>query len=671
MEVPKVLNTIFKSFFAAAALSTVASPALAQGMTDEQRAARWATENELQSFAIVERKVMLTMRDGIRIPADIYRPRDTSQRYPTIWVRTPYNFNYWDVNNGVSRNMSAALRSVKRGYVHVDMQERGHFFAEGNWDILGPPLTDGEDELEWLISQPWSNGLVGTTGCSSTAEWQPAVASLGHPGFAAMNVQGFGAGVGRVGPYYEAGNWYRGGAVQMLFISWLAGQQNQVRPMLPRDATQEELIQGSKLFDLAQRRPRVDWSQAFWHLPTQDILKAVGAPRGVFADPMPVATGGAMIQRTPNDPAWYRGGLWHDNMPLNVPGLWFMSWYDVSVGPNIAMYNHVRETADSDVADQQWAVIAPTTHCGFRRTDTGADGASRGPEEYIVGERNLGDVRFNYQEIMFEFFDRFLKGEGGDVLDTLPKVHYFTMGSNEWQSSNTWPPEGAEQMTFYLSSGGNANTMAGDGVLTTSPPRTDQPDAFTYDPMDPVMSYGGNVCCQGNATTAGAFDQRVMENRRDILVYTSEPFTEGTEISGPIVPTLYVSSDARDTDFTVKVIDVYPDGRAYNLDESIQRMRYRDGYDRPEVWMEPGEVYEVTLQPLTTSNYFDVGHRLRIEVSSSNFPRFDRNLNTGGNNYDETEGVVAHQIVYHSAEYPSRITVTVVRRPRLGTTGSR
>jgi putative CocE/NonD family hydrolase len=153
-----------------------------------------------------------------------------------------------------------------------------------------------------------------------------------------------------------------------------------------------------------------------------------------------------------------------------------------------------------------------------------------------------------------------------------------------------------------------------------------------------------------------------MEENENILVYTSEPFTEGVEVTGPMVPTLYVSSDARDTDFTVKVIDVYPDGRAYNLDESIQRMRYREGYDRPPVWMEDGEVYEVTLQPLTTSNYFAPGHRLRIEVSSSNFPRFDRNLNTGGNNYDEAEGVVAHNTVHHSRDYPSRITVTVVQR---------
>jgi hypothetical protein len=170
------------------------------------------------------------------------------------------------------------------------------------------------------------------------------------------------------------------------------------------------------------------------------------------------------------------------------------------------------------------------------------------------------------------------------------------------------------------------------------------------------------VCCTGNAIQAGSFDQRKREEREDVLVYTSEPFTEGIEVTGPIVPTLYVSSDAKDTDFTVKVLDVYPDGRAYNLDESIQRMRYREGYDRPPVWMETGKVYKVTLQPLTTSNYFAPGHRLRIEVSSSNFPRFDRNLNTGGNNYDESKGVAARNAVHHSKQYPSAITVTVVPR---------
>ncbi len=636
----------------AAVLIALTATSLAQrgAMTPELAERRWAAEKELASLAVIDRKVMLPMRDGVRLATDIYRPKGDA-RVPTIFVRTPYNFNFWDVRNGVPADMTAALTAVKRGYAYVVQNERGHFFSEGNYDILGSP-QDGYDTLAWISSQPWSNGKVGTTGCSSTAEYQMGVAALGHPAYAAMNVQGFGAGVGRVRPYFEQGNWYRGGAVQMLFITWLYGEQNQVRPMFPPGTSQEDLIRASKSFDLAEQPPRVDWSKALWHLPTQDIFKAVDGPRGIFADAMPVATGGRMMQRTPNDPAWYKGGLFHDDQFLNVPGLWFMSWYDVSVGPNLALYNYVRRTARPDIAAQQWAVIAPVAHCGY----------TRAAENTVVGERSMGDARWNYQEVTYGFFDRFLKSEASPAIEKLPKVTYFTMGINTWQTADTWPPAGARPMTLYLSSGGKANTMDGDGALTSKPPAADAPDAFTYDPANPVTSYGGNVCCTGTAITAGSFDQRKMEVRPDVLVYTSEPFKEGTEITGPITPTLYVSSDAKDTDFTVKVLDVYPDGRAYNLDESIQRMRWRDGYEKPPVWMEPGKVYKVTLQPLTTSNHFAAGHRLRIEVSSSNFPRFDRNMNTGGNNYDETTGLVAHNKVHHSKQYPSSITVTVVRR---------
>jgi len=621
-------------------------------LTAEQAARRWDIERELQSIAVVDRKVMMPMRDGVRLATDIYRPKDASKKVPIVWVRTPYNFNYWDVRNGVPRDMTTALTWVKRGYAYVEQNERGHFFSEGNYDILGSP-TDGYDALEWISAQPWSNGKVGTVGCSSTAEYQMGVAALGHPAYAAMNVEGFGAGVGRVAPYHEQGNWYRGGAVQMLFITWLYGEQNQVRPLFPRDTSQQDLIRASKSFDLAEQAPPVDWSKALWHLPVQDIIQAVDGPHGIFADAMPVPTGGRMIQRTPNDPAWYKGGLYHDNMPLNVPGLWFMSWYDVSVGPNLALFNHVRRSAKPDVANQQWAIIAPVLHCSY----------TRATEHTVVGERDMGDARRNYDDLTLAFFERFLKGENSPTLDKLPKVTYYTMGLNKWQSSDTWPPAGARTMTFFLSGNGKANTLDGDGALALAPPAVDSPDSFTYDPKDPVMSYGGNVCCSGNAVAGGSFDQRKVEGRADVLVYTSEPFKEGTEVSGPIEPTLYVSSDAKDTDFTVKVLDVYPDGRAYNLDESIQRARYRDGYDKPPVWMERGRVYKITLQPLTTSNYFDAGHRLRIEVSSSNFPRFDRNLNTGGNNYDEVEGIVAHNSVHHSKQYPSQVRITIVQRP--------
>jgi putative CocE/NonD family hydrolase len=621
-------------------------------LTPQAAAARNATEKELQSIAIVDRKVMVPMRDGKRMAADIYRPKDTSKKYPIIFVRTPYNFNFWDVKNGLPRDMTAELTAVKRGYAYVEMNERGHFFSEGEYDILGPPLTDGTDAISWMAAQPWSNAKVGTIGCSSTAEWQLGVAAQGNPAFAAMIPQGFGAGVGRVKPYYEQGNWYRGGAVQMLFAAWIYGEQNQVRPMFPPNTSQADLIQASRMFDLAPQMPPVDWSKALQHLPEMDIIKAVGGPKGIFADRMEVATGGAMIKRTPNDPAWYRGGLWHDDQPINVPGFWFMSWYDVSVGPNLAAYNYVRRTAKPEISNQQYAIVAPTLHCSF----------TRATENTVVGERSMGDARLDYTALTYGWFDHFLKGEDNHVLETMPKVKYFTMGKNQWQTSETWPPRGAQPMTLFLAGGGKANSLNGDGALADEAPGADSRDSFTYDPMNPVPSYGGNVCCTGNAVTGGAFDQRKMEARADILVYTSEPLKQGTEVSGPIEATLYVSSDAKDTDFTVKLIDVYPDGAAYNLDETIQRMRYRDGYEKPLVWMEPGKVYKVTPQPMTTSNYFEAGHRIRLEVSSSNFPRFDRNLNTGGNNYDEAKGVVAHNTVHHSKQYPSQVTLSVVKQ---------
>jgi len=630
----------------------IAQPPAAANQT-ELRNRRWAIERELEKVAVIERKLMVPMRDGVRMAADVYYPKDASRKHPAIFVRTPYNFNFWDVRLGAPRDMSTILDAIKRGYAWVDMNERGHFFSEGNYDILGAPVSDGSDAISWISSQPWSNGKVGTIGCSSTAEWQMAVAALGNPSYSTLIAQGYGAGVGRVGPYFEQGNWYRGGAVQMLFIAWLYGEQNQVRPMFPPNTSRADLIRASKSFDLAQQLPPVDWAKALAHLPSMDILKAVDGPAGIFSDSMPVPTGGAMMKRTPNDSAWYRGGLFHDDMTINVPGLWFMSWYDVSVGPNLAVYNHVRKTARPEIANQQYAVIAPVLHCSYKRAT----------ENTVVGERSMGDARLDYDALTYGWFDIFLKGEKSALLDTLPKVRYFTMGLNKWQASDTWPPAGAGPLTYYLSSNGKANSRFGDGALSLKPPASDKPDGFQYDPMKPVPSHGGNVCCTGNAVVGGSLDQQKMEERNDILVYTTEPLAEGMEVSGPIDVTLFVSSDAKDTDFTIKIVDVYPDGRAYNLDETIQRVRYREGYDKPETRMEPGKVYKVALQPMTTSNYFAPGHRIRIEVSSSNFPRFDRNMNTGGKNWDETTGVVASNRVHHSKQYPSSIRLSVVRKP--------
>ena len=601
------------------------------------------TLEKLKEIAVVDQKVMMPMRDGIRLATDIYRPKGPG-KYPVILSKTPYNFNQWIDGKEAIRQYETAYDAVKRGYVYIVQNERGRFFSEGVWDILGTPTTDGYDAFSWISSQEWSNQKIGTIGCSSTAEWQMAVASLDHPAHTALVPQGFGAGVGKIGNLYEQGNWFRGGAQQMLFTSWLYSVQNdRVRPTFPVDITQEELIRVSRNFDLAPENPKVDWVTALKHLPVQDIIKNVNGPIGVYED---------MIRRKPNDQKWFQGGLFHDNMAFTKPSYWFVSWYDVATTPNISLFNLLRDKSKfPEAADNQYLVIAPTLHCSFKRAT----------ENTIVGERSVGDARLDYDALTYSWFDYWLKGQENGVKSKLPRVQYFTMGSNKWQQSETWPPKEAVATPFYLNSNGKANSRNGNGALTLSVPKTDMPDQFSYDPANPVNSFGGNVCCIGNAIQGGSLDQQTMELREDILVYSTPPLTEDVEITGFIESVLFVSSDAKDTDFTLKLIDVYPDGKAYNLDETIQRVRYREGYDK-EVFMEKDKVYEVKLSALSTSNFFPKGHQIRIEISSSNFPRFDRNLNTGGNNFDEKVGVVAKNKVHHSTKYPSRIILPMIKK---------
>jgi hypothetical protein len=598
-------------------------------------------KEQLEEIAIIDQKVMMPMRDGVRLATDIYRPK-TNEKVPIIFSRTPYNFNSWGDGEERTRTYQRAYEAVKRGYAYVVQNERGRYFSEGQWDILGVPLTDGYDAFSWMADQEWSNGKIGTLGCSSTAEWQMAVAALDHPSHGAMVPMGFGAGVGKVGDYQEQGNWYRGGVFQMLFASWLYSvEHDKFKPRIPAGATQEDLMRISRFYDLAPENPRIDdMTEAFSHLPVQDMLVNMGGKREIFDE---------MIRRKPNDPAWFEGGLYHDNMEIKKPSFWFVSWYDVSVSPNLALFNHVRNHPDQEVADNQYLVIAPTLHCAYKRAT----------ENTIVGERGVGDATLDYDKLIYGWFDHWLKQPNPDFINELPRIQYYLMGKNEWKTAETWPPKAASPTTFYLDSDGGANSLFGDGRLSLSKPEESNQDDFTYDPNNPVYSYGGNVCCTGGAIQGGAFDQKQMETRNDILVYTSDPLTEGIEVSGFIDISLFVSSDVKDTDFTVKLIDVYPDGTAYNLDETIQRARYREGYDK-EVFMEEGEVYQIDLTPLSTSNYFEKGHRIRIEVSSSNFPRFARNLNTGGNNYDESEAIIAQNSIHHSEAYPSQITLPII-----------
>ncbi len=599
---------------------------------------------DLHRLAEVDRMVMVPMRDGVRLATEIYRPRNAQGPVPAVFWRTPYNFSPLPEPNleRPSALLKFGLDAIERGYAFVVQNERGKFFSDGDWEILGRPRTDGYDALTWIADQPWSSGKVATLGCSSTAEWQMGLAAMRHPAHAAAVPMGQGAGIGRMGPFHEQGNFYRGGALQLPMAVWLFGEQNTQRPTFPPGTSREDLERLATYFDLAAKMPAVDWKQALWHLPIQTLIESVGGPKGIF---------GEFAARMPDDGGWYEGGLYHDDEPFGVPALWANSWYDLSVSPNLALYGHVRENADPEVRDHQYMVIAPSLHCNmYRLTDP-----------LVVGERNFGDTDFGFDEMLWAFMDRFTKSGTNGFEDRYARVRYFLMGEDHWENAADWPPAGVEPMTFYLDSDGSANSAAGDGRLTADGGGGGaDADRFVYDPGSPVPTRGGAFCCMGDHEP-GAFDQRGIEARADVLVYTTAPFEEPLAVVGSIEVILHVSSDAPDTDFTVKLVDVHPDGRAFNLDDTILRMRYREGFDR-HVSMEPGEVYEVTLGPLATANVFGAGHRLRIEVSSSNFPRYDRNLNTGGNNYDESEWRVARNAVHHSAEHSSRIVLPVLDR---------
>ncbi len=611
------------------------TPAVAQDVSDYSDE---AVKRELAEQATAERTVMMPMRDGKALATDIYRPKGARGPLPTIFWKTPYN----ELGDN-ARTQRAALKAVSRGYAYVVQNERGRYYSQGRYEILGYPKTDGYDALSWIARQPWSNGKVGTLGCSSSAEWQLQLAAQNHPAHAAMVPMAAGAGIGKVGRFQEQGNWYTGGVPRNLFFVWLYGVDQPVRAQLPETLDPKTRTQVARYDDLAAKKPTVDWPKQIRHLPVDTMLSSLGEPPATFEQ---------FIARTPADPAWRQGGLYHDDMGWGVPALWFNSWYDVSIGPNLELFNHVRTLrADREAAANQHVVIAPNNHCAFAALKPG----------FTSGDRALGNPSFDVDREVFAWFDRWLKGDARAFPSSTPAVRYYVMGGNQWKSARQWPPANARTLRMYLRSNGRANSLYGDGRLETAAPPSGEPaDRYSYDPALPVQTIGGGDCCNGGLVTAGAFDQRVIEARQDVLVYTTEPLTEAIEVSGFIDAVLKVSSDARDTDFAVKLVDVAPDGTAHILADTIFRARYRNGYDKPAP-MRPGEVYTIKPTPMTTSNRFEKGHRIRVEVTSSNFPKFARNLNTGGNNESSTAMVVARNAIHHDAANASYIELPVVR----------
>jgi hypothetical protein len=359
------------------------------------------------------------------------------------------------------------------------------------------------------------------------------------------------------------------------------------------------------------------------------MLKMAGAPHTDFED---------YVSHGPADPWWDHFGYVNDRHHFTTPALQICSWYDSVVNEAFLLAGLMRKNAESAQArDNQFLVVGPTTHCGF-------DSAT---EQTVVGKRELGDAQFDYYDLYLRWYDHWLRGQPNG-LASLPKVQIFVMGANRWRSENEWPLARTKFVRYFLHSNGSAHGRLGDGVLSTAGPGDEPADNFHYDPKNPVPSAG-----------AGSQNQSAVEDRPDVLVFSTPPLKTGIEVTGPLEVTLFVGSSARDTDFTAKLVDVYPDGAAFNLQEGILRARYREGFNK-KVWMVPGEQYRLRIDLHATSNYFPPGHRIRLEISSSNFPRFDRNLNTGGNNYDETEPLVAENTVHHSRNLASFITLPVV-----------
>jgi uncharacterized protein len=592
----------------------------------------------------LQKSVMIPMRDGVRLSTDLYFPVGAPEPLPVILIRTPYNkklfrpgrpSGYYAWKGGDVRVMLFA----GQGYVVAVQDLRGRYESEGTWRVGTPERNDGSDTVDWLAAQSWSTGKIGTYGCSYLGEDQLQLAATRNPHHLAAIPQGDG---GAYTGTHRTFGFMDGGAFELASaIGWFPREGSRIFYHAPPRTPDSVLAETSDDFTPGPIRPKVDYQRVMWSLPLIDMMQRIGGPPTYFKD---------FVSHAPDEDYWKGFHYVADSDHFNTPALQINSWYDLGINETFDLWNLMRRNGDSETAqDNQFVIISPTTHCESEATS----------EHTVVGERDLGDARLDYYRIYLAWFDHWLRGISNDVLK-MPKIQIYVMGKNQWRGENEWPLARTRFTKYYLHSGGRANTRYGNGTLELSPPSQESPDSFIYDPRTPVPSLGGVICCTAAPDAqGGSYDQSTLEMRDDVLVYTSPALKQGVEVTGPLELVLYVSSSAKDTDFTGKLEDVYPDGRAFNLQDGLLRARYREGYGK-KVWMKGGEVYELKIDMHAISNYFAPGHRIRLEVSSSNFPRLDRNLNTGGNNYDETEWVVANNRLYHSTQYPSYLLLPVI-----------
>jgi hypothetical protein len=575
-----------------------------------------------EPYAVIpERDVAVSMRDGVKLRADVYRP-DAPGKFPVLLQRTPYD---------KGRGVEFGLKGAARGYVVIFQDVRGRYASEGEWSPFMNESNDGYDSVEWAAALPYSSGKVGMFGGSYVGATQMLAAIVHPPHLAGICPVITGSN------YHD--NWtYQGGAFEQWFNeSWTS-------LVLAPDTFNRAVKKHADALSGTQTLPLVDFPLFdFAQLPSQSNSTPSLAPYLL-----------EWLDHPSYDDYWKRISIEEHFAGITVPALHIAAWYDIFLGGSLRNYLGIKEHGGSEEARR-----------GQRLLVTVGGHAGPGPK---IGALDFGPAsKFDDDETMLVWYDHLFKGAHNEFASGKP-VSIFVMGSNQWRQEEDWPLARARNTRYFLHSTGTAighppgeSGRAGEGALSLTAPKAEKPDQYVYDPVDPAPTLGGPLCCSALPSGIGPQDQRPAERRGDVLVYTSPAFAKDTEVTGPVSLELYVSSSEVDTDFTGMLVDVWPSGFAQNLTSGILRLRYRDSREKPEPAI-PGKTYRLTLDLWATSNVFLAGHKLRLEVSSSNFPRFDRNLNTGEEQARATRVVKATNMIYHDSRHPSALIVPIVRQ---------
>jgi putative CocE/NonD family hydrolase len=570
---------------------------------------------------IVERDVEARMRDGVVLRADVYRP-DREDKSPVLLQRTPYGKGF--------ANPAFALMAAERGYAVVIQDTRGRWASDGDGYPFIHEKQDGYDTVQWVAEQPWSHSQVGMYGGSYVGYTQWAAAVMHPPALKCMI------------PAITFCDWrsaiYKGGALNLgVAVSWnlvSTAFMNLQKSQVDQDTRDKLMAQWIKAVD------KMANGDTFMHLPlkempilgTTDLVPFFG---DVMSDPMA-------------HEMWAQIRCAHED--IDVPAFHIGGWYDIFVENTLQDFTSIQLNGRSEVSRaHQKLMLGPWLH---------------GSTEGLVGEVDFGLAAGSMlvlpDEVQLRWFDYWLKDEANGMMEE-PPVRIFVMGDNVWRDEYEWPLARTRYTPYYLHSEEAANTLRGDGLLSLEKPSIEPVDTYVYDPRNPVPTRGGALCCYQAALPPGAYDQRDVESRPDVLVYTTEPLLNDVEVTGPLKAYLWAATSAQDTDFTVKLVDVSPCGYARNVQDGIIRARYRNS-DQASQPVTSGEVIPYVIDMAATSNVFKAGHRIRVEVASSNFPRFNRNLNTGSALGEDSEIKVATQTIFHDAEHPSHIMLPVIPR---------